>query len=54
MLSTGESNKASHIGFEMSVAGLENSEEKETRGEKPVSRQSLIVGNQSNEENINL
>ncbi|NP_001305357.3 sodium voltage-gated channel alpha subunit 11 [Gallus gallus] len=52
MLSTGESNKASHIGFEMSVAGLENSEEKETRGEKPVSRQSLIVGNQSNEESM--
>ncbi|XP_032298869.1 sodium channel protein type 5 subunit alpha-like [Coturnix japonica] len=52
MLSTGESNKPSHIGSEMSVSGLENSQEKETRGEKPVSRQSLIVGGQSNEESL--
>ncbi|XP_021243737.1 sodium channel protein type 5 subunit alpha-like [Numida meleagris] len=50
MLCAGESDKASHIGSEMSVAGLENSQEKETKGGKPISRQSLIVGDQSNEE----
>uniref|UniRef100_A0A803XR29 Sodium channel protein n=1 Tax=Meleagris gallopavo TaxID=9103 RepID=A0A803XR29_MELGA len=41
MLSAGEGNKASHVESEMSVAG-----------EKPVSRQSLIVGDQSNEESM--
>ncbi|XP_042744374.1 sodium channel protein type 1 subunit alpha-like [Lagopus leucura] len=52
MLSAGESNKASHVESEMSVADLEKSQEKEMRGEKPVSRQSLIVGDQSNEESM--
>ncbi|XP_065601047.1 sodium channel protein type 5 subunit alpha-like [Cyrtonyx montezumae] len=52
MLSAGDCNKASHVGSEMSVAGLENSQEKETKGEKPISRQSLIVVDQSNEESI--
>lgn len=52
MLSAGEGNKASHVESEMSVADLEKSQEKEMRGEKPVSRQSLIVGDQSNEESM--
>uniref|UniRef100_A0A669R160 Sodium channel protein n=1 Tax=Phasianus colchicus TaxID=9054 RepID=A0A669R160_PHACC len=52
MLSSGESNKASHVESEMSVAGLGKSQEKEMGGEKPVSRQSLIVGDQNNEESM--
>ncbi|XP_035410224.1 sodium channel protein type 5 subunit alpha-like [Cygnus atratus] len=52
MLAAGESDKALHVRYEMPVADLENSKEKEMKGEKPISRQRLILGDHVEEEHI--
>ncbi|XP_032865608.1 sodium channel protein type 5 subunit alpha [Tyto alba] len=52
MLAAGEGNKALHVRSEMSVADLKNSKEKEMKKEKPISRESLILGNHAKEEHI--
>ncbi|XP_035175669.1 sodium channel protein type 5 subunit alpha-like isoform X2 [Oxyura jamaicensis] len=52
MLAAGESDKALHVRSEMPVADLENSKEKEMKGEKPILRQSLILGDHGEEEHI--
>ncbi|NXC41524.1 SCN4A protein, partial [Penelope pileata] len=52
MLAAGKSNKAFHAGSEMSVADLENAKEKEMKGENPILRQSLILGDHSHEESM--
>uniref|UniRef100_A0A8B9ETZ1 Sodium channel protein n=1 Tax=Anser cygnoides TaxID=8845 RepID=A0A8B9ETZ1_ANSCY len=52
ILAAGESDKALHVRYEMPVADLENSKEKEMKGEKPISRQRLILGDHVEEEHI--
>ncbi|XP_055662607.1 sodium channel protein type 5 subunit alpha-like isoform X2 [Falco peregrinus] len=52
MLAAGQSNKALHVRSEMSVDDLKNSEEKGLKKEKPVSSQSLILGDHDKEEHI--
>ncbi|NXV85515.1 SCN4A protein, partial [Calonectris borealis] len=52
MLAAGEGNKALQVRSEMSVADLKNLEEKEMKKEKPVLRESLILGDHGKEEHI--
>ncbi|KAM6142235.1 sodium channel protein type 5 subunit alpha-like [Phoenicopterus ruber ruber] len=52
MLAAGEGNKALSVSSEMSVDDLKNSKEKECKKEKPVLRQSLILGDHGKEEHM--
>ncbi|KAM6210827.1 sodium channel protein type 5 subunit alpha-like [Sarcoramphus papa] len=52
MLAAGEGNKALHVRSEMAVAELKNSKEKEMKKEKPILKQSLILGDHDKEEHI--
>lgn len=52
MLAAGEDNKALHDRSEMSVADLKNSEEKEMKKDKPVSRETLIFGDHDKDDQM--